>query len=263
MLALLIACLMLVAWPQPSMAACRQTLDRLPGQNSYPGSWVFVCQGPGVDYVKRTRRLIIWRSPNPEPGGAYAVRFLNVQSILGQGVNWMSVTVVPRLNHGNQDPKTLKINQAAPLAPGSQPHNEPLDISFPPDAGPGAHDRLRCDGIWRVPEGGVPAHIAMQLFADGRKEAYFRGLHMRNGARNGLSFEFSHAARITLRGTARLHPDGQGGWQVSCRFEIVERSYYGKNKHRRSRFTGRVGAYARHQCQRGGRQEASTEQGCE
>lgn len=245
----LIGCLLSALWGQPSLAACHRTLDRLAGQNSYPGSWVYVCQGSGVNYVKRTRRLIVWRSPNPETSGAYAVRFLDVDRILGHGVNWLSVTTVPLLKQGTQDPETLDVKLASAMALDNQILVELPDIPFPRDAGPGAHDRLQCDGIWRVPEGGVPASMAVRLFVDGRREARFRGLLLREGTRDGLSFEFSDAARITLRGAVQIHPDGQGGWQVSCRFEIEEPDYYGKDHHRTSRFTGRVGAFSRHHCQ--------------
>lgn len=241
-----IACAAVVLAAHPVQAACLQTLDRLPGQNTNPGVQVYVCQGTGVDYVKRTRRLVTWRSPNPGPQGAHEVRYLDVDRIIGHGVNWVSVTVVPRIRLGLQDPVTLNVEQAEGVLADVQPVKDPPDIPFPAGSRAAAHDRLHCAGIWRVPEGDVPAAMTMQLFADGRRQARFRGTVMRRGARSGLSFEFSDTMRIAMRGTTRLYPNGQGGWQVSCRFDVTEYDYYGDGRHRRSQFSGRWGELTRH-----------------
>ena len=239
-------CVVLGGSHATARAACLRVPDHLRGYELRPGHWVFVCTGVGVDYVKRTRRLITWRTPNPTESGLHPVRYLDVRRILGHGVNWVSVAVAPNTQRGLQDPGTLDIIQPAAASPGLPPASQPPDIPFPPDAGPDARDRLRCTGVWRVPEGNVAAAMTMRLYADGRRHARFGGVDLQQGTRDGLRFVFEKPGRIKAEGSAEFHPDGRGGWQMRCRFGVIEYDYYGEGRHRRSSFAGRRGELRRY-----------------
>ncbi|MGI9414629.1 MAG: hypothetical protein ACR2PM_13220 [Hyphomicrobiales bacterium] len=234
-------CALAITLAQPASAACLRVPDHLRGYELYPGHWVFVCKGAGVDYVRRTRRLITWRAPSPDARGLHPVSYLDVRHVLGHGVNWVSVAVAPTQRRGLQDPETLDIIQDAVASRPAQPRRHPPDIPFPANAGRTARDRLRCTGVWQVPEGDVVAGMTMLLYADGRRHARFGGIDMRQGSRDGLRFVFSEVGRIRMEGSAEFYPDGRGGWHMRCHFGVVEYHYYGRGKHRRSHFAGRRG----------------------
>ena len=172
-------------------AACLRVPDHLRGYELRPGLWVFVCTGAGVDYVKRNRRLITWRTPHPEPSGLHPVRYLDVRRVLGHGVNWVSVAVDPAVRHGLQDPGVLDVIRPAAASADPATALDPTDIPFPSDAGPDARDRLHCTGIWNVPEGDVVAAMTMQLYADGRHHARFAGVDLQEGTRDGRWLAFT------------------------------------------------------------------------
>ena len=246
MLVLAALCFMLGASGHTAQAACLRVPDHLRGYELRPGLWVFVCKGVGVDYVKRTRRLVTWRTSNPAPGGLHPVRYLDVRRVLGHGVNWVSVAVDPAVRRGLQHPGTLDIIQHAAASADPSPALAPPDIPFPPDAGPSARDRLYCTGVWRVPEGDVVTAMTMQLYADGRRRARFAGVDMPEGTRDGQRLAFTKPGRIRVDGSAQFHPDGRGGWKMRCRFGVIEYDYYGKGRHRHSSFAGRRGELRRY-----------------
>ena len=239
-------CLMLGASGHTAQAACLRVPDHLRGYELRPGLWVFVCKGVGVDYVKRNRRLITWRTPNLAPSGLHPVRYLDVRRVLGHGVNWVSVAVDPTVRHGLQNPAAPDVIQPVTATSTRQSAVDPPDIPFSPEAGPDARDRLHCTGVWKVPEGNLVAAMTIQLYADGRHHARFAGVDLQEGTRDGRWLAFTKPGRIKVDGWAQFHPDGRGGWKMRCRFGVIEYDYYGKGRHRHSSFAGRRGELRRY-----------------